>query len=209
MKKYFTAAIIFAAFSASVFAGGSVFGGDTFNTTNNTTNNNPVANGGQGGTGIGFGGSAKADANAFASSKADATAIAAQQQGQAQGQVQGQSLHNSNKSSAYNSGNNTSVNVQGDTVTYRAAASSSWAPNIYPTAVCMGSSSIGGSGVTFGFSVGSSWTDKNCMLLEQVRAVSNVLGDKETATLMMCQVDAYRVAREQAGKPCPAVAEPK
>src|SRR3546814_1073402 len=74
----------------------------------------------------------------------------------------------------------------------------------------MGSSSAGGQGATFGFSIGSSWTDENCMLLEQVRTVAAVLGDKVVAYEMMCEVEAYAAARARAGNPCggaaPAVA---
>ena len=40
------------------------------------------------------------------------------------------------------------------------------------------------------------------MLLEQVRSVAAVLGDKETAAEMMCGVDSYREARARTGKPC-------
>lgn len=123
---------------------------------------------------------------------------------------QSQSSRNDNASNASNAntnasqGNTTSTNVSvaGDTVTYRAAASMAYAPPIAPTALCMGSSSAGGSGMTFGFSIGTSWTDSNCVLLEQVRTVAAVLGDKEIASAMMCRVDAYREAREASGKPC-------
>ena len=107
---------------------------------------------------------------------------------------------NANQSSA--AGNTTSVSVAGDTVSYRAAASTAYAPPIAPTALCMGSSSAGGTGMTFGFSIGTSWTDSNCMRLEQVRTVATVLKDPETAAAMMCAVDAYREAREKIGKPC-------
>lgn len=36
------------------------------------------------------------------------------------------------------------------------------APSINPTASCMGSSSAGAAGSTFGLSLGSSWTDDDC-----------------------------------------------
>ncbi|MNT97541.1 hypothetical protein D3C72_2398890 [compost metagenome] len=45
--------------------------------------------------------------------------------------------------------------------------------------------------MSFGFSLGTSWTDSNCMLLEQVRTVSVVLGQKEVAQEMMMAVPAY------------------
>src|SRR3546814_9801519 len=65
-------------------------------------------------------------------------------------------------------------------------------------------------GATFGFSIGSSWTDENGMLLEQVRTGAAVLGDKVVASEMMCEVESYAAARARAGNPCggaaPAVA---
>jgi hypothetical protein len=42
--------------------------------------------------------------------------------------------------------------------------------NIYPTAPCMGSSAVGGSGVGFGFSVGTSWKDDECGVRETARS---------------------------------------
>ncbi len=44
-----------------------------------------------------------------------------------------------------------------------------YAPNIYPTAPCMGSSSVGAGWVGFGMSGGSSWTDTECQLQEAAR----------------------------------------
>lgn len=123
----------------------------------------------------------------------------AQGQGQKQNQGQKQSSFNSNDSVAYGSVATTanSVQVEGDSTTYQAAripVATAYAPNIAPTAVCMGSSSVGGQGMSFGFSLGSSWTDANCMLLEQVRTVSIVLGQKEVAQEMMMAVPAYAEA---------------
>jgi hypothetical protein len=164
--------------------------------------------GGDGGSVVGSGNSSNANTNANRNSNSNSNRQAqGQLQGQQQGQQQGQSQssRNDNRSSAYNDGNNASqsVTVGGDT--YEAAripVATAYAPNIAPTAVCMGSSSIGGQGVTFGISMGTSWTDENCMLLEQVRTVAAVLGDKEVAAEMMCEVKAYAAARARAGKPC-------
>lgn len=44
-----------------------------------------------------------------------------------------------------------------------------YAPNIYPTAPCMGSSSAGAGWLGFGFSGGTSWTDHECQLMEASR----------------------------------------
>ena len=57
--------------------------------------------------------------------------------------------------------------------------------NVYPTAPCMGSSSIGGAGVGFGFSIGSSWTDDECGIRETSRSF-NGLGLKDDAIKILC-----------------------
>ena len=59
------------------------------------------------------------------------------------------------------------------------------APNVYPTSPCMGSSSVGGSGVGFGFSVGSSWTDDECGIRETARSFSG-MNMKEDALAVLC-----------------------
>lgn len=167
--------------------------------------------GGQGGRG-GEGGSVWGSGNS--------SNVNANTQGQQQGQAQSSrnSNRNDNRSSATggngyasnansneNHGNNSnqSVTVQGDSYDApRIPVATAYAPNIAPTAVCMGSTSAGGQGMTFGISFGTSWTDDNCMLLEQVRTVATVIGDKEIAAEMMCDVKAYAAARARAGKPC-------
>lgn len=180
-----------------------------------------VGIGGNGGAG-GQGGSGGSGGNASATGGGGGSVVGSgnssnrndlsQGQGQSQSNKQGQSQSskNDNRSSATNtnsnssSGNSSNTQVGGDTYvsSYRAATSTAFAPSIAPTAVCMGSSSAGASGMSFSVSLGSSWTDGNCMLLEQVRTVAVVLADKETASAMMCTVDAYRIAREKGGKPC-------
>ena len=44
-----------------------------------------------------------------------------------------------------------------------------YAPNIYPTAPCMGSTSAGAGWLGFGMSGGTSWTDRECQLMEASR----------------------------------------
>lgn len=73
---------------------------------------------------------------------------------------------------------------------------------VMPTAVCSGVTGGGASSAVFGVSFGTSWTDANCMLLEQVRTTAVILEDQETASEMMCAIDAYRDARARLGKPC-------
>ena len=57
--------------------------------------------------------------------------------------------------------------------------------NVYPTAPCMGSSTVGGAGVGFGFSVGSSWTDDECGIRETARSFSG-LGKADDALKVLC-----------------------
>lgn len=73
---------------------------------------------------------------------------------------------------------------------------------IMPTAVCSGSTAAGAQGASFGLSFGTSWTDNNCMLLEQVRTTVVILDQPDVAKEMMCAIDAYREARIRLGKPC-------
>lgn len=176
--------------------------------------------GGQGGSVLGSGNSSNVNAN---TNKQAQGQMQGQQQGQAQSSknanrndnrsqatggnsnATGGASHASNSNSNANSGNNSdqSVTVNGDSYDApRIPVATAYAPNIAPTAVCMGSTSAGGQGMTFGVSFGTSWTDDNCMLLEQVRTVATVIGDKEIAAEMMCDVKAYAAARARAGKPC-------
>lgn len=155
-----------------------------------------------------------------------------QGQGQGQGQIQGQgqgqgqtSTNNSVVSPTFNisptsiatggqggrggkggkGGSVASSNNSSQSTVVQAAernTSSAYAPTIAPTALCMGSTSGGVQGASFGVSLGGTWTDTNCMLLEQVRTVSIVLNDPILAAEMMCGMDAYREARIRIGKPC-------
>lgn len=113
---------------------------------------------------------------------------------------QSQSNDNSNSNNS-----NQSITVQGDSTVYKQAripVSSALAPTNLPTALCMGSSSGAVQSTLFGFSLGSSWTDKNCMVLEQVRSASTVLGDVEVAEEIMCSLKEYKEARARLNRPC-------
>lgn len=171
---------------------------------------NASATGGEGGRG-GAGGSVLGSGN---SSNTNANSNK-QAQGQQQGQAQSSKNNNrndnrsnssaSNSNSNANSGNNSdqSVTVQGDNYeARRIPVATAYAPNIAPTAVCMGTSSAGAQGVTFGISVGTSWTDDNCMKLEQARTLAAVLNDPATAAELLCDIPAIAAARTRVGKPC-------
>ena len=73
------------------------------------------------------------------------------------------------------------------------------AANVYPTSPCMGSSSVGGSGVGFGFNIGSSWTDDECGIRETARSFSG-MGMQEDALAVMCSSKYAAVAPSCAKK---------
>jgi hypothetical protein len=133
-------------------------------------------------------------------------------QSQAQSQRQSQSIRNQNsigpttaKANASATATTSDANNAIQATSFnqpRNPASTAYAAAIPPTAVCAGSTSGGAQGAAVGLSFGSSWTDKNCMLLEQVRTVAVVLGDVAVASEMLCGVDAYREARQRIGNPC-------
>lgn len=69
------------------------------------------------------------------------------------------------------------------------------------TETCMGSSSVGGSGVGFGFSFGTTWRDAACVRrldARQLQSLGYPLGAKE----LMCDSGAVRAALKRAGRPC-------
>lgn len=150
-----------------IAAGGSATGGSVGDIRNTNTN---TALGGAGGSVIGSGNSSNVNAN-----------------------LQGQSQSTSNSNNA-----SQSVTVNGDTFEAQARnpVSTAYAPTIMPTAPCMGSTSGGAQGVGFGFSIGGTWIDENCQLLEQARAVSN-LGERAVAIEMLNSIPAVSAARKR------------
>ena len=81
-------------------------------------------------------------------------------------------------------------------------------PNVYSPPLttsndtCMGSSSVGASGVGFGLSIGSTWTDKNCTMLKNSRELWN-MGMKAAAFARLCMDDDNKEALEITGFVCP------
>lgn len=67
---------------------------------------------------------------------------------------------------------------------------------------CMGSSSLGAAGVGFGVSIGSSWTDDNCVMLKNSRELYN-MGMKGAAMARMCMDAKNKEALELTGFVCP------
>lgn len=126
----------------------------------------------------------------------DVSTFQGQNQGQDQGQKQGQDQGQKQAQSADNKGNSQTINqtYNGElaqrTVTSNgrvqiANVPNVYAPSVYPTAPCMGSSSAGGSGVGFGFSVGTSWTDDECGIRETARSFAN-MGMGSDALSVLC-----------------------
>lgn len=76
---------------------------------------------------------------------------------------------------------------------------------------CMGSTSVGASAVSFGFSAGSTWTDENCVMLKNAREIWN-MGFKGAALARLCMDKLNKEALETTGIMCPprreAVSEP-
>lgn len=67
--------------------------------------------------------------------------------------------------------------------------------------VCMGSTSAGGQGANFGFSIGSTWTDDDCVRRKDATFMAK-LGDVEAARQLMCQKSEIAKAYKDAGISC-------
>lgn len=67
---------------------------------------------------------------------------------------------------------------------------------------CMGSSGAGGQGASFGFSLGSTWTDENCKMLKNARELKSH-GHHAAAKARLCMDNENALAFELAGEPCP------
>lgn len=111
---------------------------------------------------------------------------------------------NSNTNSADNSNsNNSSQNVNVNTNYQRDPVNTAYAAGLSAGEdTCMGSSSMGAQGVTFGLSIGTTWRDRNCQRLKNSRQLV-ALGYHGAATALMCVDRDVREAMEQAGTPCP------
>lgn len=129
---------------------------------------------------------ATAIAGASVSSRIDndvrANAAAFQAQGQKQSAVAGNSLQINVPQELANK----TITNRVETNDYKiATVPNVFGGNVYPTAPCMGSSQIGGAGIGFGFSIGSSWTDDECGIRETARSF-NSFGMKEDAVKVLC-----------------------
>lgn len=103
--------------------------------------------------------------------------------------------------------NNTEINVAASK-TYRPPVSSAIAPTIFPTAPCMGSSSVGATGTLFSISGGTTWTSEECMILETARSFDQA-GYTADGLSVRCQGKWAKTAPSckalaEAGKPAKA-----
>ena len=94
--------------------------------------------------------------------------------------------------SASNGGNSQTTNIEASK-TYRPPVSSAYAPTIFPTAPCMGSSSVGVSATMIGISLGSTWTSEECLILETARGFDQA-GYVEDGLNVRCQAKYAKVA---------------
>lgn len=136
-------------------------------------------------------------ANSHASSKSYNTNVANQGQDQHQGQFQGQS--------ADNKGNKLSVEQNYAAQKRNPVSTAFAAPLVAADDTCMGSSSVGGQGVGFGLSVGSTWHDNDCVRRKDARELHN-MGQHGAALALLCQSDNVAEAMVTAGTPCPGKA---
>lgn len=75
-------------------------------------------------------------------------------------------------------------------------------PIVSSNDTCMGSTSIAGTAVSFGFSAGTTWTDDNCVMLKNSREMWN-MGFKGSALARMCMDPLNKEAFEATGINCP------
>lgn len=144
--------------------------------------------GGAGGSVAGSGNSANSNVNTAKGGNA--------QQGQAQ------SSRNDNKSSA--AGNTTAVNVGGDyydAARIPVATAAAWAAPA--TAPCYATWGGGVQTAVVGASVTGGTKDQDCSTMEVARR-ADLMGEKEIAREVMCDLAQYRAARARRGDPCTA-----
>lgn len=162
-------------------------GGEGGNTNcNGAGNPNSPCGGAGGGGGAGGEGGAGGSATATATSTNVNTNVntqgqqQGQQQGQIQGQQQGQGQVQGNKNKV-----TTTVTVEGDRTEIPAQAPAIFSPNLTSSPeACMGSISGGGgagfNGISFGFNLGSTWTNQECQDRMNARTLS-ALGQNQAA----------------------------
>jgi len=162
------------AISGSAFAAPAILGADAHSHSNSSSNSN---------------------SNAKAISKTKSNSNSDQKQGQLQGQQQGQLGVNGVGLGNGIGNDNSRTTIVGAKIPVATALA---APLITSNDTCMGSTSAGAQGITFGLSLGTTWTDANCVLRKDARFIAN-LGAKDLALSMMCAKEAVRMAIARLG----------
>lgn len=174
--------------------------------------------GGQGGAGGhatatgGAGGSVLASGNSANSNVNTNTAAQGQLQGQLQGQVAtGGAAHTGDVASSNTlsgtQANGQTVTVEGSSTVYQAQernpVSTAYAgPLTASNGTCMGSTTVGGQGITVGVSFGTTWKDGDCNARYNADYLAK-LGQPKAAIARMCQLPDVEAAMKAAGTPCP------
>lgn len=86
------------------------------------------------------------------------------------------------RASSNASGGDSSVNVQAREI----PVSSAYAPSVWATSECMGSSSGGASGMNIGLSFGTTWKDKDCSLFKAAKEFETA-GYAKDAMIIRCK----------------------
>ncbi len=126
--------------------------------------------------------SAQASSQAAAQASAAASVTAIQSQATIQGQSQNVTVNNNQSGDLRHSGE----------YTVKSAPTVIGGSNS-PSANCHGTSNVGLSLAGFGISLGSSWKDKDCQVVQTAMSMM-ALGLREDAIAVLCQVEHVKVA---------------
>lgn len=107
-----------------------------------------------------------------------------------------------NVTASTDNANNSAVTVEGDEAQRRNPVSTAYAaPLVAAEDTCMGSSTAGAQGIGFGVSIGTTWTDRNCVRLKNSRELT-ALGHKDAAVQLLCTDKEVKAAMAAVGTPC-------
>jgi hypothetical protein len=105
----------------------------------------------------------------------------------------------SSQSAGGNQGQSLSIDSHEVVGGTRYAANSAFAPALTSSNdTCMGSSSMGASGMSFGFGIGTTWTDNNCRMLKNARELWNQ-GEHAASLALLCTDEDIRYSISVSG----------
>lgn len=185
------AALAVIGLSGPAFADNCIGAAPICNNTSNTTNN-------QGGTGVGVG-------VGIGGKGGDASANSLNVNGAKSTVKNSGNSENKNTNRNQNAATAVQGQSQGQDVTIenpRPPVSSAFAPGLTSSIeTCMGSTSIGGQGVGFGLSIGSTWTDDACQARMDARFALG-FNAPMVAKARLCTLESWQKAFAEAGEPC-------